>query len=70
MEVQLTTESDLFYLALSRFNYINTWDNLLKKCWIGPNLCSLCLSDAESVNHLFTDYLFTKDGICGLSQLF
>ena len=55
------------WLCLS--NRINTWDNLLQKSWIGPNRCNLCYCEAESVNHLFTDCMFTKNVICGLNTV-
>ena len=52
------------WLCLS--NRINTWDNLLKKCWTSPSCCCLCRGDAESVNHLFVDCRFTREVIDGL----
>lgn len=42
------------------YNMVNTWDNLLKKGWIGPNLCHLCFMEAGSVDHLFNDCCFGK----------
>ena len=44
-------------------NQINTWDNLRKKGWSGPNRCSLCKNIKESVNHLFMECSFTRDAI-------
>ena len=49
---------------------INTWDNLSKKGWIGPNRCSLCNKEAESVDHLFVSCHFLKEVICGLNCIF
>ena len=37
---------------------INTWDNLNKNGWIGPNCCSLCKCVTESVNHIFAECCF------------
>ena len=42
-------------------NKVNTWDNLLKKGWIGPNLFHLCFADAESTEHLFIECSFGKE---------
>ena len=45
------------WLCLS--NMVHTWDNLIKKGWIGPNWS--CLRSAfESVDHLFHDCSFTR----------
>jgi hypothetical protein len=49
----------LFFWLLTE-NKINTWDNLLRKGWSGPNICCLCHHDSESVDHLFINCQFTK----------
>ena len=51
-------------------NSINTWDNLLRKGWVGPNYCCLCLSSAKSIDHLFSECRFTKNIIAGLNSAF
>jgi hypothetical protein len=45
---------------LSVENKTPTWDNLQRKGWAGPNLCQLCYKDEESINHLFTQCIFTR----------
>jgi hypothetical protein len=45
---------------LANENKIPTWDNLLRKGWMGPNICQLCNRDAESVQHLFIHCHFTQ----------
>ena len=49
---------------------INTWDNLCKKRWHGPNRCCLCNEEAESVDHLFVRCNFLKEVVWGLNCLF
>lgn len=39
------------WLALN--NKLLTWDNGVKRGWCGPNRCTLCFGDEESVSHLF-----------------
>jgi hypothetical protein len=39
------------WLALN--NKLCTWDNGLKRGWIGPSRCSLCRSEEETIYHLF-----------------
>ena len=51
-------------------NQINTWDNLRKKGWSGPNKCNLYKNSEESVNHLFVEYSFTQDTINLLHRKF
>ena len=41
-------------------NKVHTWDDLIKKGWIGPNRCCLCKSAAESVDHLFHECNFIR----------
>jgi hypothetical protein len=38
---------------------ILTWDNKLKRGWIGVNCCSLCSYEAEPMNHLFHSFYFS-----------
>jgi len=33
---------------------ILTWNNLLKRGWIGPGYCYLCKGNEETTNHLFS----------------
>ena len=49
-------------------NHINTWDNLSKKGWSGPNRCSLCRTADESVNHLFVECSFARATINFLNR--
>ena len=46
------------WLCLS--NRVHTWDNLIRKGWIGPNWCCLCRSASKSVDHLFHECIFTR----------
>ena len=41
-------------------NKILTWDNFIRKEGNGPNICSLCFMDAESVEHFMDDCKFTQ----------
>jgi hypothetical protein len=41
-------------------NKISSWDNLLRKGWIGPNICQLCFKDEETVPHLFIHCEFAR----------
>jgi hypothetical protein len=47
-----------FWLAIN--NKILTWDILQKKGWVGPSYCILCGQQAEDINHLFIECIFTK----------
>ena len=40
-------------LWLDLKNKILTWDNGIKRGWIGPNRCALCKDEEEIVSHLF-----------------
>lgn len=42
-------------------NKISTWDNLMRKGWIGPNIFHLCHREAETVQHLFVHCSFGAD---------
>ena len=56
------------FIWLCLENRINTWDNLIKRGWVGPNRCCLCRNEEESVNHLFSAFSFTGNIInclCG-----
>jgi hypothetical protein len=53
-------------LKIKLFNWladeskIPTWDNLLRKGWMGPNICQLCYREAKTVQHLFIQCHFTR----------
>ena len=49
------------WLCLS--NRINTWDNLNKKRWIGPNWCCLCNFSNKTISHICIDCIFTLEVI-------
>jgi hypothetical protein len=40
---------------------ILTWENLLKRGFVGPSKCVLCGLKEENVKHLFVECSFTKD---------
>jgi hypothetical protein len=40
---------------------ILTWENLVKRGFLGPSRCVLCGKDEETVLHLFVECNFTKD---------
>jgi hypothetical protein len=40
---------------------ILTWENLVKRGFLGPRKCVLCGKDEEIVLHLFVKCNFTKD---------
>jgi len=61
-------DSDLLWLVLE--NNILTWDNGLKRGWIGPNRCSLCKSEMEYVHHLFIQCPFAHHVWQGFSKEF
>lgn len=48
-----------------------TWDNLQRKGWVGPDICTLCSNAEEGICHIFLEYEYTKEvwrlnrGICG-----
>ena len=49
------------FIWLCLENRINTWDNLIRRGWVGPNRCCLCRNEEESVNHLLCSCPFAKD---------
>lgn len=51
------------FLWLVVENKINTWDNIVKKGWHGPNRCCLCKLNSETVRHLFVDCPFVQKTI-------
>ena len=53
------------WLGLS--NRVHTWDNLIKKGWIGPHWCCLCRAALEYVDHLFTECCFTRQVLSFIS---
>jgi hypothetical protein len=40
---------------------ILTWENLVKRGFLGPSRCVLCGNNEENVSHLFVECSFTKD---------
>jgi hypothetical protein len=40
---------------------ILTWENLVKRGFLGPSKCVLCGNNDENASHLFVDCSFTKD---------
>jgi hypothetical protein len=42
-------------------NRILTWDNLIKRGFVGPSRCFLCGEEEETINHLMVKCPFTKD---------
>ena len=52
-------ENEMFYVPLALQNYLKTWDNLIKKGWYGPNICTLCKKYVEYVDHLLINCSFT-----------
>jgi hypothetical protein len=48
------------FIWLAANEKILTWDNLLRRGWEGPNMCSLCRKISESISHLFLDCKFTQ----------
>ena len=56
--VQVHFSCHLAYLLFSNQNSIHnsilTWDNLQRRGFSGPGICSLCWSDEEIVDHLFS----------------
>ncbi|KAJ4804966.1 RNA-directed DNA polymerase (reverse transcriptase)-related family protein [Rhynchospora pubera] len=48
-------------------NKIATLDNLQKRDWQLPNMCSLCNSDSETVTHLFNHCAFFKSLLASIS---
>ena len=50
---------DLFWLTIN--NHILTWDNLLKRGFIGPRICSLCRMEEEYTSHLFITCSFNHE---------
>jgi len=46
----------LLWLALEK--KILTWDNGLKKGWVGPKKCPLCKTNPKFVQHLFTQHSY------------
>ena len=42
-------------------NRISTCDILLRKGWVGPNKCCLCMNDEESIDHIFMFCSFVRN---------
>ena len=50
----------IYFFWLYLMNKINTYDNLIKKGWIGPFWSCLCKTKSESVDYLFYGCRFTR----------
>jgi hypothetical protein len=48
------------FLWLTAQNRILTWDNLLKKGFIGPSRCTLCQQREETMEHLFNNCHYSQ----------
>jgi hypothetical protein len=48
------------FLWLALENKILSWENVRKRGWACPIICSLCLSDEETVNHIFITRSFSQ----------
>jgi hypothetical protein len=49
----------IFWLSLK--NNILTWDNAFHRGWIGPNRCSLCCAEDETISHPFLMCPYAKE---------
>jgi hypothetical protein len=49
----------VYWLALR--NKILTWEVELKRGWIGPRKCTLCVVEEETAPHLFVYYPFARN---------
>ena len=49
---------------------ISTWDNLYKRDWFGPNRCSLCKIEVETVDHIFVGCSIVQKVIHILGSMF
>jgi hypothetical protein len=56
---RLPTKIKLFTWLMFEYK-LNTWDTLQRKGWTGPNICSLCLIEAETTDHLFIKCPYTR----------
>ena len=50
------------FLWLDLADKVLTWDNFTKSGGIGPNICVLCLSKGESINHIFVHFSLRRFG--------
>ena len=48
----------------------NTLDNPCKRGWLGPNRCSLCKTDVESIDHMFVGCPFAQEVLHNLGNIF
>lgn len=48
------------FLWLAIQDKLKTWENLLKRGWIGPSRCSLCMVSTETSQHLLVNCSFTN----------
>eukprot|EP00253_Pinus_taeda_P006727 PITA_06727 len=59
-----------FFAWLLFYNRNLTWDNLQKRSWHGPGLCSACVSDNETNFHIFFSYCVSQELWCDLARLY
>eukprot|EP00253_Pinus_taeda_P023722 PITA_23722 len=59
-----------FFAWLLFHNRNLTWDNLQKRSWHGPSLCSACVSDNETNFHIFFSGCITQDLWRDLARLY
>lgn len=58
-ELKIPSKIQAFLWLLSR-RAILTWDNLQRRGWCEPGICSLCLLEEETIQHLFMDCIYSK----------
>jgi hypothetical protein len=49
----------VFWLMLE--NKVLTWENLRRRGWEGPSICSLCLREEETILHIMVCCPFTLE---------
>ena len=57
-----------YFIWLVLGNRILTWDNLQRKGWSGPGICSLCGAGADCILHIFSFCPVWRDVIYHLSD--
>ena len=48
------------FLWLVSHSSILTWDNILKRGFTGPSICTLCGKEGETMNHLLNTCPYTE----------
>lgn len=56
------------WLALN--NKLLRWDNGMKRGWIRPSKCSLCIFEEETIYHLFITWPFSVQVCCLVKTTF